>query len=477
MNYQRNNFESGPMELEEPCPDSYQYYSTPAGCFAERYTPFNPGFYSGFESPRVKKPTYAYTFDVFPHHHQTPCIEALINDHKESRLRSPEYEPWYSKCNLQNLDSPTFQSVTPAVNRFENIAFENKNLFESPPRQQDGIDNIFANGQPNRNSPVFQSQEVNGFGDGYNPFENNQNNNFFQQQSSPAKPEDSLENIFSKEQPIIDQNPNQDNEGVETASPQGSDWGGEELWADVSHASFGNAQNVIDLGGSFSLNNDEVEEIPVDGLILNGLDEFSGIFDAPLEVKEEQVVVMTPKLPEMSEIDISAAHSEDYEGECLEKKLKLERTEIKQRVIPTMATLQDKWDNIPGKILKAVKRGCRYYYTRTQGIKLECVIRVLDNKAIEVQKKFEKFIAAYRPAEETWEAIVAYVSEKGDAEIAYILSELTYEFLSSREDLEMWMTNMPMSRKTKNYIRTTREIMKDTLIYYLYPRDNCDNGY
>ena len=455
MNYQRNNFESGPMELEEPCPDSYQYFSTPAGCFADRYTQFNQGgFYNGFESPRAKKPAYAYAFEVFPHHHQTPCIEALINDHKESRLRSPEYEPWYPKGDFKNMDSPTFQSV----NRFDNIAFENKNLFESSPRQQGGLENLFTNEQQNGNS----------------------HNNLFQPQASPAKQEDSLENIFSKEQPILDQNPT---EGVETASPQGSDWGGEELWADASRLSFG---NVLDIANSFSLNNDDEGEIPVEGLLLNGLDEFSGIFDPPVEgvVKEEPQVILPmamPKLPEMSEIDISQAHSEDFEGECLEKKLKLEKTEIKQKVIQTMATLQDKWDNIPGKILKAVKRGCQYYYTRSKGIKLECVIRVLDNKAIEMQKKFEKFIAAYRPAEETWEAIVTYVSEKGDPEIAYILSELAYEFLSSREDLEMWMANVPMSSKTKNYIRTTREILKDTLIYYLYPRDNyggnCETCY
>lgn len=444
MNFQTNNFKSGQMELEEPYSDTCQYYSAPGSWFADRYTPFNQEYYNfqGFGSPRCKRPTYA--FEVFPH--QNPCIEALVNDHKESRLRSPEYEPWYPKHECQTQPSPTFQSMPlQEINRFENIPFENNDV---------GENDLFK-------SPTKRLDEMR--------FENN-NGGFGVQNDSVTIQEHDNEN---------------GNEGVETASPQGSDWGGVDLWADVSHASFGNAQNVIDLGNSFSLNNDDEEEIIVDennGLILKDLDEFSGIFDPPVvegEKEEEErrpvfnvnVEVRKQKRTEMSVLDMSEGNSEEFEGECLEKKLKLERAEIKQKVQQTQAEKKDKWEMIPGKILKAVKRGCQYYYTGTRGVKLECVIRVLNNKPIECQRKFEKFIAAYKPAEETWGAIVTYVDEKGDGEIAYVLSELTYEFLSSREDLEFWMANMRMSIKTKNYIRTTREIIKDTLIYYLYPRD------
>jgi len=444
MNYQINSFKSGQMELEEPYSDNFQYYSAPGGWFADRCT---QGFYDlrDFESPRCKKPLYA--FETFPHQNQNPCIDALVNDHKDSRLRSPEYEPWYPKHECQTQPSPTFQPMPlQEINRFENIAFESNDMFKSSPTKE------FHNVEINHNVSVENQPNIGGFEE--------QNNTI----------------------------PIQENEGVETASPHGSEWGGEDIWADVSHASFGNAQNVLDIGNSFSLNNDDEGEIIVDennGLILKDLDEFSGIFDTPpkediereREREEElqlfeQTEVRRPKKKtrEISELDLS----DELEGGCLEKKLKLERAEIKQKVHQAPPEQKDKWEKMPGKIMKAVKRGCQYYYTGDRGLKLECVIRVLNNKPIEYQKKFEKFIAAFRPAEETWEAIVTYVGEKGDGEIAYMLSELTYEFLSSREDLEFWMVNMTMSTKTKNYIRTTREIIKDTLIYYLYPRESYE---
>jgi len=228
----------------------------------------------------------------------------------------------------------------------------------------------------------------------------------------------------------------------------------DELWKDESRDSFGKPQNILDLGSSLSLNNEDEIEIQGahDSLILNDL---SSILD-PLE--KDPIVEEN-----MSTI------SEEFEGEIIEKKVRLKHTDYnKRRIEEPLEIKKNKWEKLPGKILQGIKKGCQYYYTRTKGIKIDCVTRVLDNKPIEAQKKFENFIANYKPPGKTWEYITSYIRD--DSEIAYMMTELAYELLSSKDDLEVWMTNSKMSRKTKDYIRVKKDNLKDKFIYHLYPK-------
>jgi len=261
----------------------------------------------------------------------------------------------------------------------------------------------------------------------------------------------------------------------------------DDLWKDDSPASFGKDQNILDLGSSLSLNNEEEIDIKgtEDSLILNDL---SSILD-PLEKEEgkeenfveEKMNENTNNIGPINTIynnneninynNISVI-SEEFEGEVFQKKLRLEYTDFnKRRIVQPQEAKKNKLEKVPGKIIQGVKKGCQFYYTRTKGIKMNCVIRVMDNKPIEAQKKFENFIFGYKPSEKTWEYVIEYIREGTDGEIAYILTELIYNLLSSKDDLEIWLANAKMSTKIKNYIRLRKEHLKDKFIYNLYPKE------
>lgn len=231
----------------------------------------------------------------------------------------------------------------------------------------------------------------------------------------------------------------------------------DELWKGDSPDSFRRSQNILDLASSLSLNNEEEIEIQgtQDSLILNDL---SSILD-PLD--KDKIV----------EEDITNI-SEEFEGELFEKKVRLEKTGFNKRKIEQTAEekKKDKWEKLPGKIVQGVKKGCQYYYTRTKGIKLGCISRILGNKPIEARKRFENFIGRYKPTGKTWECVVSNIRDGTDEEITYMLTELVYELLSSQEDLEAWMINVKMSKKTRNYIEVKKENLKEKFVQNLLPR-------
>lgn len=265
---------------------------------------------------------------------------------------------------------------------------------------------------------------------------------------APARQENNHFNNSFEEQPI----PNSNTEVPEPAltADNESDWYQDELWEGASHGSFDQTHNNANIESPLSSGPDE----PPSHCDLMVLNEISSIID-PLEK------------------DLNESESSDLDAEPFEKKRKIDDFVSKEKInLPIEIKpqeRQDRWERLPGKILCGIKRGCRYYFTRCSGIKFKSVCEVLDEKAIETQKKFEKFIVKYKRIWKTWEEITNYVSDEGDSEMAWVLMELISNFLSSKEDVELWLANTKMSDKERNRIRVDKDIMKESSVLHFYP--------
>lgn len=384
-----------------------------------------------------------------------------MNDPMETEEVSIDYS--YSPMTVGMSMSNT--NFTPYYNYFapQNYGFFNNNseFEEEQPRQiQNQLPNYYGN-----NSPAYSDQPQ--LASLWYPQQNDmlpqrvglfewenlvQSNNttkisvpFQPYNEQPVRQENNhFNNSF--EQPI----PNSNTEIPEPAltADNESNWYQDELWEGASHGSFDQTHINANIQSPLSSLAGDEQPSHCDLMVLN---EISSIID-PLDK------------------DLNESGSSDLDGEPFEKKRKIEHFVSKERInLPVEIQPQDRWERLPGRVLCAITRGCRYYFTRCSGIKFKSVCQVLDEKAIETQKKFEKFIVKYKRVWKTWEEITNFVYDDGDSEMAWVLMELVSSFLSCKEDVELLLANTKMSEKERNRIRVDKAIMKESCILHFYP--------
>ncbi len=172
--------------------------------------------------------------------------------------------------------------------------------------------------------------------------------------------------------------------------------------------------------------------------------------------------------------------------DIIHKKLKIEdsqslssqssvKTEFKQEITPKEELPQakpirspprNKWKNIPGHIMFAIKRGCKRCKENPEGPQINSIKQKWDSLPDELKCKFWTFIQKYNRSWKTWSSIIQFISQEADQETTQILIDLISELLSSKhkESFETWLSQTKISDGTKESIKLGKKVFREEFI-------------
>lgn len=146
---------------------------------------------------------------------------------------------------------------------------------------------------------------------------------------------------------------------------------------------------------------------------------------------------------------------------------------------------QSQLKNIPGHIMLAIFKGCKYYFNKAKGLRAEegkrsgqlnlrCISRVLTKESLELREKFDKFIEEYDTSNMTWSTIIHYIVGKRDPELIRVLKEIVGELFDDRNegDLDNWLQKSKMHEEMREKIKNERAKLKKDFLNRLVKAEN-----
>lgn len=133
---------------------------------------------------------------------------------------------------------------------------------------------------------------------------------------------------------------------------------------------------------------------------------------------------------------------------------------------PVRSPPRNKWKNIPGHIIFAIKRGCKRCKENPEGPQITSIKQKWDSLPQEHQSKFWTFIQKYNRCWKTWSSIIQFISQEADEETTQILVDLISELLSSKhkESFETWLSQTKISDETKQSIKLGKKVFREEFI-------------
>ena len=127
---------------------------------------------------------------------------------------------------------------------------------------------------------------------------------------------------------------------------------------------------------------------------------------------------------------------------------------------------KNKWKNIPGHIMFAIKRGCKRCKEKPEGPQINSIKQKWDSLPEELKSKFWIFIQKYNRSWKTWSSIIQFISQEADQETTQTLIDLISELLSSKhkESFETWLSQTKISEETKESIKLGKKVFREEFI-------------
>ena len=133
--------------------------------------------------------------------------------------------------------------------------------------------------------------------------------------------------------------------------------------------------------------------------------------------------------------------------------------------------------NIPGHIMLAIQKGCKYYFNKVKGLptdegkrsgqlNLRCISQVLRKENADLQERFDTFIEGYDSAHMTWNTIMRYIKETGNRELIRVMQEMIENLFAEENanDVENWLQKSKMYEDMKDKIKVEKvKLQKDFL--------------